>query len=123
VAHADLFSAAGHGDLDVVRRCLDAHPDSLDAQDTDGVTPLHAAAYMGQLEVVEYLIGLGAQLDQQTTYGNTALGYAARQGHEQVVARLLAAGAATELADGRGCGNGVSREAACGVQKTISECR
>ena len=58
---ADAFvAAAGSGNLEVVRLFLEAGM----PVDTDryGDTALHEAAWQGELEVVKYLVGLGARL-------------------------------------------------------------
>src|SRR5262249_17334245 len=41
-----------------------------------GWTPLHAAAYQGLNEVIEYLAGKGAKLDTKDAFGQTALSIA-----------------------------------------------
>ena len=65
-------------------------PDKTD----DGMAPLYIAAQEGQLEVVRFLLGSGANKDQGTTDdGATPLYIAAQEGHLEVVRFLVESGA------------------------------
>jgi ankyrin repeat protein len=54
-------------DLDLVKN---AHKD-IDAQNIEGYTPLHLAAYKGHVETVKTLIKYGAKIDERDNNGNT----------------------------------------------------
>jgi ankyrin repeat protein len=54
-----LMIAAAQGHVDTVRALLDAGAD-VNAADVTGWTPLHAAAYNGDLQIVKLLLGHGA---------------------------------------------------------------
>ena len=54
---------------------------------------LHEAARLGDLDVVEYLIGKGADVNAKNSYGWTPLHEAAWQGRKAVTTLLRAAGA------------------------------
>jgi ankyrin repeat protein len=75
--HARLHRAAG--------------TDVNKALTTSGSTPLHAAAYRGQVYVVERLIAVGADVNTTTLHIATPLHLASQEGHVHVVERLLAA--------------------------------
>ena len=62
------------------------------------------AAEGGHLEVVQFLIGSGADLDLQDHWGRTALMLASKWRHKEVVRLLMDSGADTTLRDmfGRG---------------------
>ena len=55
----------------------------------DGSMPLHLAAQLGYLDIVELLLGSLADKDQVKNDGSTALQWAARGGHQDVVQLLL----------------------------------
>lgn len=79
----------------------------INFESTSDQTPLMSAAWNGQLEMVNLLISLDADLDYQSTKGNSALGMvhwspvcpqlrvnqASWKGHSPVVAALLDADA------------------------------
>lgn len=96
-----LFAACTSGDLDTIRRLLDAGIDPNLCDPDSGSTPLHAAAATRDgLAVVQLLVARGAALDLQDDRGETPLSVAARlQGTHEIVRALLAAGAAPDLPD------------------------
>ena len=67
--------------------------DSLSANLQDYVTLLWVAAHMGNVELVEHLLALGAEVDWTDSCGWTPLHVASLHGHEQVVRKLISAGA------------------------------
>ncbi len=62
----------------------------------EGWTPLHYAAFEGQVDILEKLIAAGAALDAVAPNQSDALMLAARNGHIEVVRRLLARGVALD---------------------------
>ena len=73
------------------------------AQDESGSTALHLAAYKGNAELVQVLVGTkGVLVDSRDHAGNTAMQLAAASGKEEVVAILLKAGADPRLKNGEG---------------------
>ena len=88
-----LADAAMRGDVDAVGSLLDAGED-VNAAHGDGMTGLHWAARRGGLEMVEVLIGAGADPDAVTRLGeHTPLHVASTVGSAAVVDALLQAGA------------------------------
>jgi ankyrin repeat protein len=63
----------------------------IDAVDDRGNTPLHAAAEVGSLRVVEILVSRGARRGVKNRAGATALDLAKRRGDADVV-QLLSRG-------------------------------
>lgn len=61
-AKFDVWSAAGQGKLEILRKLLDTDPASVNALGGDGETPLHFAA---TAEIAELLIQRGADLEQR----------------------------------------------------------
>jgi ankyrin repeat protein len=66
---------------------------SLDQQDEQGRTPLHAAAEAGDAEMVRFLLALGAQPDTPDNQGRSPLGIAAARSDPEAIRLLSAAGA------------------------------
>jgi lysophospholipase len=86
-----LCTLAGAGDLEQMRRLLDAGADPC-AGDYDGRTPLHLAASEGRIEMVRFLLERGAEVDAVDRWGGTPLADALRHGHREIeeVLRLWA---------------------------------
>ena len=88
-----LLDAARRGDADEVRALLEDGADPDFAQG-DGLTALHLAAREGHLEIVDMLIGAGAETGAATRIGDyTPLHLASGAGHAEVVGALLTTGA------------------------------
>ena len=115
-------SAAGH--LEVVKYLVNAGA-SLSSTDGAGDTPLHAAiagsaagsakrtvshdgptlhqaVEAGKLEIVQYLVGRGANVDVKNSEGETPLHIAAKAGAVEIAEYLVAQGANVELQDNAG---------------------
>ena len=87
----------------LVNRLLNRPPTILDHYAVGYATPLHLAAYNGNIGAVELLLGAGADVASiKHPLAMTPLNAAAAAGHREVCARLLAAGAPVDARDGRG---------------------
>lgn len=93
-----LIWACVYGHRPVVEFLL-AHGCSVNTK-WDATTPLHSAAYGGQVELVRLLLDKGADMEALNEYGGTVLGttlwclYNARKpGHAEIMEILIAAGA------------------------------
>ena len=84
---------AENGDLESLKAMLDVDKELLYGKDWDDYTVLHAAAFEGQTDVVQYLLGKGADANEVDSDGITALMKAAVRGHIDVVKVLVEAGA------------------------------
>ena len=71
-----------------------AYSDSNSTAFQLGATPMHIAAYTGQVQLVQQLLAAGAAVDLVDGQGGTALFWACFSGHVKVVGLLLARGAA-----------------------------
>jgi uncharacterized protein len=92
---ADISEAAQTGDLSRLRELLEGNPAFASMPDSQGYTPLHYAAYFGQLEAARFLLGIGAEMSavSMDPLRNHPLHAAASSGHGEVVQLLLEAGA------------------------------
>jgi hypothetical protein len=72
-----------------VHLCLSSHPHHLQHTDTLwGFTPLHLAANLGLLPIIEYLLSLRASIYTQDRQGRTAEQVAMQSGHNMIQQRL-----------------------------------
>ena len=88
--------------LEIVKHLLEREA-NIEAQDQDGVTPLHCASQIGDLEIVKHLLERGANIEAQDQHGGTPLHWASRNGHLEIVKHLLENRANIEAKDNDGC--------------------
>jgi ankyrin repeat protein len=89
----EIFRAAKKGDLAALRKLLKAEPSLVRARDREGSTPLHWAAWRGQVEAARALLEAGAEVNahnNNTHWGTTPL-HAAAHGNQAAVAQVLLA--------------------------------
>ncbi|ODA30532.1 hypothetical protein A6X21_05735 [Planctopirus hydrillae] len=90
---ADLFDAVEFGDREYAELLLDAPDVNIDAQDLAGTTILMLASSYGHVELLQIILGRGADPNLQDKQGRTALQRAIESGHLGVVELLKQAGA------------------------------
>jgi len=109
VSVVDIWTAASQGNLEAVRRHIDAGVD-VDATfvapgiPASGATPLHLAVFADQAEIAEFLIAKGATLGARAAdeHGGTPLHWAAALGRVEMARRLIDAGADVNAEDNHG---------------------
>ena len=79
-------------------------PAVVEAMNNDGGRPLHLAACYNRVQVMEVLLGAGADVDSRDKGGGTPLFYAAKQDNAEAVMTLLKAGASPDIK--HSCGYG-----------------
>lgn len=91
----DLFDAASVGKIDRVRELLDEEPARVHAYSSDGFAPLHLAAFFGHPQLVELLLGRGADVSpvSRNPMKVQPLHSAVAGRHREVARLLIAAGA------------------------------
>lgn len=100
-AGAGLIEAADAGDLDAVRRLVEAGAD-VKAANRYGVAALPLACRNGNAEMVALLLEAGADANATLAGGETPLMIAARTGRADCVKLLLDAGAGIDATERRG---------------------
>lgn len=91
----DLFEAACLGRVEQVKAMVKADRQLLRSYSPEGFTALALAAYLGQKEVAQYLVEVGADVNAtaKNQTGFTALTGAVTRGHKEIAEVLLAKGA------------------------------
>lgn len=80
-------AVAGQGDLRIVAALLMARA-GVNAADGGGYTPLHLAAFRGDLALTDLLLAHGADARRRADDGKTAVMLAEQEGHDDVARRL-----------------------------------
>jgi len=82
-------------DVNVSNQCMDAF--------SDGGQPIHVASQQGSIEIVEFLVNVGASINSQANYNkDTPLHLAVEFGHSDLCKVLLAKGADPTALNSRG---------------------
>ena len=76
------------GDVEKVRKLIEADPALVYAKDERGLTMLHWAALLGRKKVAELLLDKGADVNSKDERGRAPLDLAIQRGDEEVVALL-----------------------------------
>jgi ankyrin repeat protein len=87
----EIIKAAKSGDLGKLKALLGTDASLVHARDSDGSTPLHCAVWKGHQEIVEFLLGAGADVNAQNSnahWGTTPL-HAAAHANQAAIAKLL----------------------------------
>ena len=98
----EIFDACRRGDLAALQQMVAAHPELVNARDTKGFTPLILAAYNEQPQIVDFLLGNGADIEAQDAAGNTALMGVCFKGYKDIAKKLMESGADVNARNGNG---------------------
>jgi cytohesin len=88
-----IIEALNNKDAMTVCRLAKAHPELYDTKGSDGMTPLHVAAGVGQKDTAQLLLNKGAYVNAKNNDADTPLHAAAVGGNQDVAELLLAKGA------------------------------
>ena len=85
----DLLVAINNNGVYQFKRILTENSELVNAQNSDGETPLHHAAYMGNIEIMKFLIRKDADPNAQNIVEQTPLHYACSSGRDPEAIKLL----------------------------------
>ncbi|XP_067653400.1 putative ankyrin-containing lipoprotein Lxx09580 [Haliotis asinina] len=88
-AGRDLYDASRDGDLERVKRILAARHVDINYRGGWSRTPVMVAAYRGHRDVVEFLVGRGADVSLVDRDGDNVLHFACISGHLEIVKLTL----------------------------------
>uniref|UniRef100_A0A7N2R224 Uncharacterized protein n=1 Tax=Quercus lobata TaxID=97700 RepID=A0A7N2R224_QUELO len=91
--------SSSHPEVVKVLSAIDESASVINSADEEGWAPLHSAASIGNLEIVEVLLSRGADINMKTDGGRTALHYAASKGWMKIAEILISQGAKINLKD------------------------
>ncbi|KAI9124788.1 hypothetical protein K1719_004115 [Acacia pycnantha] len=96
-----LHVAASSGHTQVVKILASAVGSTkvINSADEEGWAPIHAAASIGNLEIVDKLLDKGADVNLQNNGGRTAFHYAASKGWMKIAEILISYGAKINVKD------------------------
>ena len=99
---AHFVRMASFGEMSELEAALKTEPSLIGARDEDDRTPLHAAARMGRVDIVEFLILAGADINAKDSRDLTPLHWAAGRDELSVVRVLVVRGADINACDNEG---------------------
>jgi ankyrin repeat protein len=97
-----LATGGGSGTVKLWKLGAEDEERDVDATEREGWTPLHVAAWDGDLSAARSELGKGVPVDVRNAMSRTPLYNAAKRGHRAVVALLVERGAAVDAVADRG---------------------
>jgi len=97
-----IHNAALQNQTSLVRSLLTANSTLLNAQDSDGRTPLHVATSSGGIDVTRFLLDQKADVNAKDSMGWTPLMIAVSAGFEPLVDELIGSGADVKAVNDKG---------------------
>ena len=91
-----------NGNLDGLNELIAAGGVDINESGRWGDTSLHYASFNGHLEVVNVLVGAGAEVNKTNNNGDTPLHLASRSGHLEVIKALIRAKADVRIENNQG---------------------
>jgi ankyrin repeat protein len=109
------------GDLQIVKLLMDHHVDINYGQGRESGTPLHQAVNADRRDLVEFLLGNGADIEARDRYGRRPLHRAVSNKNLKMTALLLARGAQVNSRDEQGRTPMYDTWGGSGIEQRIKE--
>jgi uncharacterized protein len=97
----EIHDACKTGDLSKVKALLARDPSLLQSKTEEGKTPLHMATGWGQVEIVKYLLSVGADVNAVNNNGGNPIHVAGSQNQPECARILVAHGAKINALQGK----------------------
>ncbi|XP_054775822.1 uncharacterized protein LOC129284383 [Prosopis cineraria] len=94
-----VAASSGHSQMVKILASAEGSAKVINSADEEGWAPIHSAASIGNLEIVETLLDKGADVNLQNNGGRTALHYAASKGWLKIAEILISHGAKINVKD------------------------
>jgi len=88
-----ILDTVKSGDPEKVKAILEECPLLVNAKDSNGITPLHTAAFWGHIEIAKYLIRKDGDVNAKDNDGETPLYIAALIGRKEMAEMFIDSGA------------------------------
>ena len=98
----DIFLAIDSADVAQVKSIIGQNPNLLNTKNSDGLTPLNLVSYRGNLDLVQILLNMGADVNIGDNENSQPIHNTAVMGHTDVVDLLLAYGVDIDVRDNNG---------------------
>ena len=98
----DIHQAVQEGNLSLVKEIIENQPKSIFLEGPDGLTPLHHAARLGHIEIIDILVSKGADVNILSSNRETPLHSAALTGKRDAAAWLIEKGASVDVGNKAG---------------------
>ncbi len=93
----EIIDAAKNGDFAKVKELIEKDPQLVNAKDETRRTPLHWAARGVHFEIIQYLVGKGADVNARDSNGTTALHSTASRSHLEACKYLVEKGSIVDV--------------------------
>jgi ankyrin repeat protein/N-acetylneuraminic acid mutarotase len=101
-ASKDIHRAVQEGNLSLVKEIIENQPESLFMKDSNGLTALHSASLLGQIEIMALLLDKGVDVNIISSNGETPLHSASSAGKKEAAAWLIEKGAEVDAGNRAG---------------------
>ena len=101
-ADKTCFDLVQEGSLEKLKKCFEKNKCKINETDENGMTLLMWACDRGHLDIVKYILGLGADVNKRDSEGQTCLHYAVSCDYLEIIKILLESKVESNVEDDEG---------------------